>query len=60
MKYTMLTEEKEWSGVHSEAWLRSFRYEDGTVVTREVIHRPEAVMVLAFDGERVYFVRQPR
>ena len=60
MKFTLLTEEKEWSGVHTEAWMKTFGYEDGTVVTREVIHRPDAIVVVAYDGEKVYFVSQPR
>src|SRR3954447_23919104 len=37
-----------------------FRYEDGEEADREVIGHQGAVGVVAHDGERLYFVRQPR
>jgi 8-oxo-dGTP pyrophosphatase MutT (NUDIX family) len=37
-----------------------FRYDDGEVVERDVIEHPGAVVVLPFDGERIWLIRQPR
>src|SRR3954451_21631461 len=37
-----------------------FRYEDGEEAEREIIAHQGAVGVVAHDGERLYFVRQPR
>jgi 8-oxo-dGTP pyrophosphatase MutT (NUDIX family) len=37
-----------------------FRHEDGGEVTREVIGHPGAVGVVVLDGDRLWFVRQPR
>jgi 8-oxo-dGTP pyrophosphatase MutT (NUDIX family) len=37
-----------------------FRYEDGEEAEREIVEHPGAVGVVAFDGERLFLVRQPR
>lgn len=37
-----------------------FRYPDGDVVEREIVHHQGAVAVVAHDDEYVYLVRQPR
>jgi 8-oxo-dGTP pyrophosphatase MutT (NUDIX family) len=37
-----------------------FRYEDGEEADREIVEHPGAVAVVAFDGERLFLVRQPR
>jgi 8-oxo-dGTP pyrophosphatase MutT (NUDIX family) len=37
-----------------------FRYEDGEEADREIVEHPGAVAVVAFDGERIFLVRQPR
>lgn len=37
-----------------------FRYDDGKVVERDVIVHPGAVVMLPFDGERIWLIRQPR
>jgi len=37
-----------------------FRYDDGDEAEREIVAHPGAVGVVAHDGERLYFVRQPR
>jgi ADP-ribose pyrophosphatase len=38
-----------------------FRFDDdGEEAEREIVEHPGAVAVVAFDGERVYLVRQPR
>jgi ADP-ribose pyrophosphatase len=38
----------------------SFRFEDGTQVTRQWVAHPGSVAVVAHDGEHVWLVRQPR
>ena len=37
-----------------------YRFADGDEITREVVHHPGAVGVVAVDDEHVYLVRQPR
>ena len=37
-----------------------FRYADGKVAEREIVHSPGAAAVVAVDGEHVWLVRQPR
>ena len=37
-----------------------FRQEDGEVVEREIIRRTDAAGIVAYDGEHVWLVRQPR
>ena len=38
----------------------TYRHEDGEEVTRAVVSHPGAVGVVVLDGERLWFVRQPR
>jgi 8-oxo-dGTP pyrophosphatase MutT (NUDIX family) len=41
--------------------LRSrFRHEDGEEVEREIVSHPGAVGIVVLDGDRLWFVRQPR
>jgi ADP-ribose pyrophosphatase len=40
--------------------VEQFRFDDGEVVEREIVHHPGAVGVVAHDGECVYLTRQPR
>jgi 8-oxo-dGTP pyrophosphatase MutT (NUDIX family) len=37
-----------------------YRHEDGEEVTREIVSHPGAVGVVVLDGDRLWFVRQPR
>jgi ADP-ribose pyrophosphatase len=37
-----------------------FRHEDGEVVEREIVHHTGAVGIVVLDGDRLWFVRQPR
>ncbi len=37
-----------------------YRFADGEVVEREIVHRPGAVAIVAHDDEFVYLTRQPR
>src|ERR1035437_7250237 len=60
MEFVPTKAEKQWEGHGVEAWLETFAYADGTTVDRTVIRRPAVVAILPFDGEKVYFVRQPR
>ena len=37
-----------------------FRHEDGEEVSRDIVSHPGAVGIVVLDGERLWFVRQPR
>lgn len=37
-----------------------YRLADGSTTAREVVAHPDAVVIVAHDGERLYLVRQPR
>ncbi len=52
--------EKVWQGHIGEVWIEQFRHDDGAVVDREVVKHPGAVVILPFDGQRIWLVRQPR
>jgi 8-oxo-dGTP pyrophosphatase MutT (NUDIX family) len=52
--------EEVWRGRIGAVRVDQFRHDDGEVVRREVIEHPGAAVVLPFDGERIWFVRQPR
>jgi ADP-ribose pyrophosphatase len=49
-----------WEGHIGTVRIDSFRHDDGEVVRREVIEHPGAAVMLPFDGERIWLVRQPR
>ena len=49
-----------WRGQICAVRLEEFRHADGEVVRRESIEHPGAVVMLPFDGERIWLVRQPR
>ena len=40
--------------------VEKFRHDDGEVVEREVVEHPGAAVMLPLDGDRIWFVRQPR
>src|SRR6059036_570152 len=52
--------EEVWRGRIGVVRVEKFRHDDGKVVEREVIEHPGASVVLPFDGERIWLVRQPR
>ena len=52
--------EEVWRGRIGVVRVEKFRHDDGKVVEREVIEHPGAVVVLPFDGKRIWLVRQPR
>jgi ADP-ribose pyrophosphatase len=60
MSFERVSSEEAWRGNIGRACVVSFRHDDGEVVTRDVIEHPGAVVVLPFDGDRIWFVCQPR
>lgn len=49
-----------WRGRIGTVVVEEFRHDDGEVVQREVVLHPGAAVMLPFDGERIWLVRQPR
>jgi len=49
-----------WKGRIADVRVERWRTEDGEEVEREVVGHPGAVAIVAHDGEKLYFVRQPR
>ncbi|MGH2714052.1 MAG: NUDIX domain-containing protein [Thermoleophilaceae bacterium] len=49
-----------WEGKIATVRVDRFRFEDGGEADREIVAHPGAVAVVAFDGERLFLVRQPR
>jgi 8-oxo-dGTP pyrophosphatase MutT (NUDIX family) len=49
-----------WEGKIATVRVDRFRFEDGEEAEREIVEHPGAVAVVAFDGERLFMVRQPR
>jgi ADP-ribose pyrophosphatase len=49
-----------WEGKIATVRVDRFRYEDGEEAEREIVEHPGAVAVVAFDGESIFLVRQPR
>jgi 8-oxo-dGTP pyrophosphatase MutT (NUDIX family) len=49
-----------WEGKIATVRIDRFRYEDGDEADREIVEHPGSVAVVAFDGELLFLVRQPR
>jgi 8-oxo-dGTP pyrophosphatase MutT (NUDIX family) len=49
-----------WEGRIATVRVDRFRYADGKEADREIVDHPGAVAVVAFDGERLFLVTQPR
>jgi ADP-ribose pyrophosphatase len=60
MSFEHVGGETVWQGRIATVRVERFRHDDGEVVTREVVQHPGAVVMLPFDGERIWFVKQPR
>ena len=60
MSFERIGGEEVWRGSIGAVRVEKFRHDDGKVVEREVIEHPGAVVVLPFDGKRIWLVRQPR
>jgi ADP-ribose pyrophosphatase len=60
MSFERIGGEEIWRGHVGIVRVDRFRHDDGEVVERDVIEHPGAVVVLPFDGERIWLIRQPR
>jgi ADP-ribose pyrophosphatase len=60
MSFEQVGEEEIWKGHIGTVKIKRFRHDDDDVVQREVIEHPGAAVMLPFDGERIWLVRQPR
>jgi 8-oxo-dGTP pyrophosphatase MutT (NUDIX family) len=49
-----------WEGKIATVRVDRFRFADGEEADREIVEHPGAVAVVAFDGDRLFMVRQPR
>ena len=60
MSFERIGGEEKWRGQIGTVKVERFRHDDGDVVEREVVEHPGAAVMLPFDGERIWLVRQPR
>lgn len=60
MSFERVATEEVWNGRIASVRVGHFRFDDGEEVEREIVSHPGAVAVVAFDGESVWLVRQPR
>ena len=60
MGFERTASEEVWQGHIGGVRVDTFRYDDGSEATREIVSHPGAVTVLPFDGEFIWLVRQPR
>ena len=60
MGFERTATEEVWHGQIGGVRVDTFRYDDGSESTREIVSHPGAVTVLPYDGERIWLVRQPR
>jgi 8-oxo-dGTP pyrophosphatase MutT (NUDIX family) len=60
MSFERIGGETVWEGKIASVRVDRFRYDDGEEADREIVEHPGAVAVVAFDGERLFLVRQPR
>jgi ADP-ribose pyrophosphatase len=60
MSFERIASETVWEGKIATVRVDRFRFADGEEADREIVQHPGAVAVVAFDGERLFLVRQPR
>ncbi len=60
MSFDLVESEEIWKGHIGTVKVQRFRHDDGEVVQREVVEHPGAAVMLPFDGDRIWLVRQPR
>jgi 8-oxo-dGTP pyrophosphatase MutT (NUDIX family) len=60
VKFERIDSKTEWEGRIAKVRVDRVRFEDGEEAEREIVEHPGAVGVVAFDGERLFLVRQPR
>ena len=59
-EFERIASEVAWEGRIAQVRVERFRHADGEEVEREVVGHPGAVAVVAYDGENLWLVRQPR
>jgi 8-oxo-dGTP pyrophosphatase MutT (NUDIX family) len=60
MSFERIDGDEVWKGKIGAVRVERFRHDDGEVVTREMVAHPGAVVMVPFDGDRIWLVRQPR
>jgi 8-oxo-dGTP pyrophosphatase MutT (NUDIX family) len=60
MSFDRIGTREVWRGRIGTVVVEEFRHDDGEVVQREVVLHPGAAVMLPYDGERIWLVRQPR
>jgi len=60
MGFERVGSEEIWQGHIGTVRIDRFRHDDGDVVQREVVAHPGAAVMVPWDGERIWLVRQPR
>jgi ADP-ribose diphosphatase len=60
MTFERIGGEEVWRGRIATVRVERFRHDDGEEVAREVVEHPGAAVMVPFDGERIWLVRQPR
>jgi 8-oxo-dGTP pyrophosphatase MutT (NUDIX family) len=60
VSFELVGSEEVWKGQIGTVKVEQFRHDDGEVVQREVVEHPGAAVMLPWDGERLWLVRQPR
>ena len=60
MSFERVGGEEIWKGHIGTVVVEKYRHDDGEVVDREVVRHPGASVMLPLDGDRIWFVRQPR
>ncbi len=60
MSFEQVHDEEIWKGVIGTVKVKQFRHDDGEIVKREMVEHPGAAVMLPFDGDRIWLVRQPR
>jgi 8-oxo-dGTP pyrophosphatase MutT (NUDIX family) len=60
VSFELVGSEEIWKGQIGTVKVEQFRHDDGEVVQREVVEHPGAAVMLPWDGERLWLVRQPR
>jgi ADP-ribose pyrophosphatase len=59
-EFERISERTVFDGVVVRVTVDEYRFADGEVIEREIVHRPGAVAIVAHDGEFVFLTRQPR
>ena len=60
MSFERVDAEEIWQGHIGTVVVERYRHDDGDVVQREVVKHPGAAVMVPWDGERIWLVRQPR